>query len=41
MLNKQKLIEYFEKGIKSSSQLKIGTEHEKFVYTRDNFSPVG
>ncbi len=40
MLNKQKLIEYFEKGIKSSSQLKIGTEHEKFILNKNSLEPL-
>ena len=31
LLNKTKLIQYFEKGIKKNSQQKIGTEHEKFI----------
>ena len=39
--NKKELIDWFEKGCKSNSNFKIGTEHEKFVYTKDNFSPVG
>ena len=40
MLNKQKLIEYFEQGIKSGSQLKIGTEHEKFILNKNSLKPL-
>ena len=34
MLSKKKLISYFEKGIKSENDLKIGTEHEKFIINK-------
>ena len=30
--NKAQFIEYFSKGIKSSNQLKIGVEHERFLF---------
>ena len=30
--NKDQFIEYFSKGIKSSDQLKIGVEHERFLF---------
>jgi len=36
LLNKTKLIQYFEKGIKKNSQQKIGTEHEKFIFNKAN-----
>ena len=40
MLNKQNLIKYFENGIKSNANLKIGTEHEKFILNKDTFLPL-
>ena len=40
MLKKTKLIEYFEKGIKSDSELKIGTEHEKFILNKSTLKPL-
>ena len=40
MLNKKKLIEYFIKGIKPETQLKIGTEHEKFILNKSSFKPL-
>ena len=40
MLNKKKLIEYFEKGIKNTSKLKIGTEHEKFILNKTSLKPL-
>ena len=40
LLNKTKLIEYFEKGIKKNSEQKIGTEHEKFILDKNSFLPL-
>ena len=40
MLNKKKLIEYFENVIKSDSKLKIGTEHEKFILCKSPLSSL-
>ena len=40
MLNKINLIEYFEKGIKSDTELKIGTEHEKFILNKSTLKPL-
>jgi len=40
MLNKKKLIEYLEKGIKSDAELKIGTEHEKFILNTSTLKPL-
>ena len=40
MLNKINLIEYFEKGIKSDTELKIGTEHEKFILNESTLKPL-
>ena len=31
--SKSELIEYFSKGIKNQNQLKIGVEHEKFLFS--------
>ena len=31
--SKSELIEYFLKGIKNQNQLKIGVEHEKFLFS--------
>ena len=34
---KEKIIEYFESGIKANKDFKIGIEHEKFLFNnRDN-----
>ena len=38
MLSKKKLISYFEKGIKSENDLKIGTEHEKFIINKNTYN---
>ena len=40
MLNKKKLIEYFEQGIKPATELKIGTEHEKFILNKSTLKPL-
>ena len=34
--NKSHFIEYFSKGIKDSNQLKIGVEHERFLFEGQN-----
>ena len=34
--NKSQFIEYFEKGIKNSNQLKVGVEHERFLFEGQN-----
>ena len=33
---KSQFIEYFSKGIKSVNQLKIGVEHERFLFEGQN-----
>ena len=33
---KSQFIEYFSKGIKKSNQLKIGVEHERFLFEGQN-----
>ena len=33
---KSQFIEYFSKGIKNSNQLKIGVEHERFLFEGQN-----
>ena len=40
MLKKSDLIKYFENGIKNTSEIKIGTEHEKFIYHKSDLSLV-
>ncbi len=40
MLNKINLIEYFENGIKPDTELKIGTEHEKFILNESTLKPL-
>ena len=40
MLSKSDLIEYFESGIKNTSEIKIGTEREKFIYHKSDLSLV-
>ena len=32
--NKEKILKYFESGIKSTNNLKIGVEHEKFIFDK-------
>ena len=34
--NKSRFIEHFSKGIKSLNQLKIGVEHERFLFEGQN-----
>ena len=38
MLNKDNLIQYFSDGIKLKGSEKIGTEHEKFIYSKKDLS---
>ena len=40
MLNKNKLVEYFEQGIKPAAELKIGIEHEKFILNKFTLKPL-
>ena len=40
MLTKNDLIDYFYRGIKDKTELRIGVEHEKFVLDRKDFKPV-
>ena len=40
MLDKNTLLEFFYKGIKSVDNLKIGTEHEKFILNKDTLAPL-
>ena len=39
--NKNQLIQYFENGIKSKNQLRVGVEHEKFLFNKKNLKRVG
>jgi len=34
--NKSQFIEYFSKGIKNQNNLKIGVEHERFLFEGEN-----
>ena len=38
--NKSQLIEYFTDGIKEENQLKIGVEHEKFLFNRNDLKRI-
>ncbi len=38
--DRRQLIEYFEAGCKPPSRWRIGTEHEKFVFNRDDLRPL-
>lgn len=38
--DKHTLVEYLESGCKPASEWKLGTEHEKFGFTRDDFRPL-
>jgi len=37
---REELVAWFEAGIKPKSQFRLGTEHEKFVFTLDGHDPV-
>ena len=37
---REELIAWFEAGSKPKSQFRIGTEHEKFVFTVEGYNPV-
>ena len=39
--NKEKIIKYFETGIKSVKEFRIGIEHEKFLFNNKNNKRVG
>ena len=34
--NKEKIIEYFKSGVKQNKDFKIGIEHEKFLFNKEN-----
>jgi glutamate--cysteine ligase len=38
--SKSQLVEYFEAGSKPPEDWRIGTEHEKFAFNRDDFRPL-
>ena len=38
--NKNKLIQYFENGIKNKNQLRVGVEHEKFLFNKNNLKRI-
>ena len=38
--NKRQLIQYFIDGIKKNDQLRIGVEHEKFLFNKDDLNRV-
>ncbi len=38
--NKKQLIQYFENGIKNKNQIRIGVEHEKFLFNKDNLKRI-
>ena len=40
MINKEDLVNYFKNGFKKEGSEKIGTEHEKFVYSKEDFSLI-
>ena len=40
MLSKNELIKYFCDGVKNNTELKIGTEHEKFIFDKNNFNLI-
>ena len=39
--NKIQLIQYFENGIKSKNQLRVGVEHEKFLFNKKDLKRIG
>ena len=40
MIDKNSLINYFFKGVKSKDKMKIGVEHEKFILNKDTLKPL-
>ena len=38
--NKEKIIEYFKSGVKKTKDFKIGIEHEKFLFDKQNYKRV-
>lgn len=40
VINRQDIVEYLQQGCKPKEQWRIGTEHEKFAFSWDNFSPI-
>ena len=38
--SRSQLVQYFERKEKEINEWKIGTEHEKFIFSLDNFHPV-
>ncbi len=38
--NKDQLIQYFKDGIKNKNQLRIGVEHEKFLFNKNNLKRI-
>ena len=38
--NKSQLIQYLTDGIKKDNHLRIGVEHEKFIFNKDNFKRI-
>ncbi|HMS45339.1 MAG TPA: glutamate--cysteine ligase, partial [Alphaproteobacteria bacterium] len=40
ILNKQQLVDYLVAGCKPKNEWRIGTEHEKFLFYRNNHKPL-
>ena len=40
MIKKDDLTNYFFRGIKSKTNLKIGVEHEKFILNKNTLKPL-
>ena len=38
--SKDKLIQYFRKGIKKGNELRIGVEHEKFLFNKKDLKRI-
>ena len=38
--SKEKLIQYFQKGIKKDNELRIGVEHEKFLFNKKDLKRI-
>ena len=38
--NKDQLIQYFKDGIKNKNQLRVGVEHEKFLFNKDDLKRI-
>ena len=41
IIKKEEIIDYFKSGIKNTRNFKIGVEHEKFLFNKNNNKRIG